>query len=97
MAITDEPDVALNAVAGDHVYDFAPLAVNIELPPLPKQIEFGAGTFTIGVGNMKTSTGVVFEQPSLPIPVTKYVVVTVGLATTDESVAELNPVDGAQK
>ena len=31
--MTDEPDVELSPVAGAHVYDTAPLAVNVVEPP----------------------------------------------------------------
>ena len=39
----------------------------------------------------------VLTQPLLPVPVTAYVVVTVGLAVGEAHKVQVNPVDGVQE
>ena len=93
-AVTDEPVVLLNPVAGLHEYEFAPLAESVT--DCPKQIGEGGGTVTTGSGLMLTVTCAVAVQPAADVPVTVYVVVEVGEAVTDAPVVLLNPVAGLQ-
>ena len=92
LAVTDAPVVALSPVAGDQLYVVAPAAVNVIEDPLQM---VGELTVTVGVGVTVTviTTGALVQ---VPVPTTLYVVVTVGLATTELPVVELNPVPGVQ-
>jgi hypothetical protein len=94
FAVTDEPVVALSAVAGLHEYVFAPLAVSVADCPLQIVAEV---TVTTGSGLTFTVTCVDAVQPFTSVPVTVYVVVEVGLAVTGEPVVELSAVDGVHK
>ena len=67
FAITEEPVVTLSAVAGDHVYEFAPLAVNVV--DCPSQI-VAEVTVTIGSGLIVTITCALAEHPLASVPVT---------------------------
>jgi hypothetical protein len=60
----------------------------------PEHIVGGADVVTVGLGFTVTIT-VVFPVQPLVVPVTVYVLVTVGLAVTDVPVVALNPVPGA--
>jgi hypothetical protein len=91
LAVTEEPVVALSAVAGLHVYVLAPLAVSAVDCPL--QIVAGETAIT-GRGLTFTVTCVEAVQPLLSVPVTVYVVVVAGLAVTGEPVDELKSVEG---
>ena len=86
--------VQLNPVAGAHTYVLAPLAVMINPPP--KQIDAAGGvTVIVGRGNTVTVQVAVPVQPKAFVPVTVYVVVTVGEAVTTEPVVALKFVAGA--
>lgn len=92
LAVTAEPVVVLNPVAGDQVYVLAPLAVSPAEAPAQIVAELAV---TVGVGF--TVTRQVFVPTQLPVvPVTVYVVVTVGLAVTLAPVVALKPVEGDQ-
>ena len=91
--MTLAPVVALNPVAGDHVYVEAPVAVSVVLEPLQM---VAAGTLMVGNGLTVTVTVVVPTQPAAEVPVTVYVVVVVGFAVTLAPVVALNPVAGDQ-
>ena len=93
QALTLAPVVALSAVAGDHVYVFAPLAVNVA--QFPEQIVAG-GTVTVGFGLIDTVIVAVDVQPAALVPVIVYVVVAVGQALTVAPVVALNAVAGDQ-
>ena len=69
LAITVAPVVVFNAVAGDHVYVFAPLATNATEPPA--QIEGVAGlTVMVGVGlTVKERVLVLVQVPFAPVTV----------------------------
>lgn len=74
------------------MYVLAPLPVSVV--EFPAQIVADA-TVTVGVGF--TVTRAVAEAVHEPVvPITVYVVVTVGLAVTVAPVVALNPVDGDQ-
>lgn len=69
LAVTVAPVVALNPVAGDQEYVFAPFAVRLVL--LPAQMEGAAGfTVTVGKGFTVTVTVVVPVQPEVVVPMT---------------------------
>ena len=93
LAVTDEPVVALNPVAGDHEYVVAPFAVNVADCPRQK-LTFGE-TVTTGAGLTVTVTCV---EPVHPFrsPMTVYVVVLVGLAVTEVPDELLNVAAGLQ-
>ena len=93
FAVTVEPVVALNPVAGLHVYVDAPLALRVAVC-CPTQIGGGVGTITTGRGFTVTVTCVDAVHPFISVPVIVYVVVEVGFAVTDEPVVALNPVAG---
>ena len=84
--------VLVNPLEGVHVYDVAPLAVR---PTLAPGHIAGAGgtTETVGLGLTVTVTVVLSAQPP-PVPTSVYVVVTAGLALTEEPIVELKPVEG---
>ena len=89
LATVDE----LNPVPGLQLYEAAPLAVNVVLPPV--HILVVPETETLGVVFTNTVTCAVSEQ--LPdVPVTVYVVVTNGDAVGLAAEALLNPVIGNQ-
>lgn len=90
LAVTEEPVVALNPVAGVHVYELAPLAVSVVDCPLQIVAEV---TDTTGSGFIVTVTCADAVHP-FEVPVTVYVVVDAGFAVTDEPVVALNPVAG---
>lgn len=96
MAVTVEPVVALNAVAGVQEYVEAPFAVSIAFC-CPTQIAGGGVTVTRGKGFTVTVTCAVPEHPLLSVPVTVYVVVATGLAVTDAPVELLKVFDGLQE
>lgn len=81
----------LSPVAGDHVYVFAPLAVNVVGCPLQIAV---LGETVIATVLTVTVICAVAVHPLLPVPVTVYVVVDVGEAVTDDPVVLLNPVAG---
>ena len=89
-AVTDEPVVLLNPVAGLQVYVLAPDAFNTV--DCPAQIDAGRTEIT-GDGVTVTVTCAVEVHPFL-VPVTVYVVVVVGEAVTEVPVVLLNPVAG---
>src|SRR5690349_13769405 len=91
-AVTDEPVVLLNPVAGLQVYVLAPDAFSTV--DCPAQIEAG-GTEITGAGVTVTVTCAVDVHPSR-VPVTVYVVVLAGVAVTLEPVVALRPVAGDQ-
>lgn len=67
-AITEEPVVLLSPVGGDHVYELAPLAVNVTFCPV--QMDGAAGlTVTDGDG-ITVTVAVALPVPQLPDPVT---------------------------
>ena len=68
LAVTLEPVVALNAVAGVQVYVLAPPAVSVVDWPL--QMGDGVATVTTGSGFTVTVTCAVAVHPLLPVPVT---------------------------
>ena len=93
MALTVAQVVQLNPVAGVHTYVFAPLAVMLTFPP--GQIAGADGvTVIVGLGFTVTVTVAVFVHPLTAVPVTVYVVVTVGDAVTVAHVVQLRPVAG---
>ena len=67
MAITDGPVVALNDVAGLHVYVFAPLAVSVVFCPV--QMVMLGDTVRTGIGFIVTVVCAVAVHP-LASPVT---------------------------
>ena len=85
--------VELRFVAGAHEYVEPPLAVIVVL--LPVQME-GADGFTVTVMEefTVTVTVAVAVQPAALVPVTVYVVVTVGDALIVAPVVALRPVAG---
>jgi hypothetical protein len=85
----------LKPVVGDHTYETAPLAVRPTL--LPEQMVAGEGLMVIvGRGRTVTVTVAVPVQPAALVPVTVYVVVTVGDAVGLGQVVQLKPVEGVQ-
>ena len=93
LAVTELPVDELKLPVGDQAYVVAPLAV--KLVELPLHI-LAAPEETVTVGNVFTVTATVFvfTHPFALVPVTVYVVVTVGLATTVAPVLALNPLVG---
>ena len=83
--------VALNPVAGDHVYVVPPFASNEVFVPL--QIVTSGETDTEGIGLTVTVTVVVLLQGPV-VPVTVYVVVADGNARGFATFGLLNPVEG---
>ena len=67
FADTEAPVVALKPVAGAHVYDAAPDAVNV--PAIPAQMVIG-GIVMVGNGFTVTVTVPVLTQPAAEVPVT---------------------------
>ena len=63
---------------GFQVYEFAPVAVKVELNPIHTAVGVAAGT-TVGNGTTIKFTVRVTLQPKLLVPVTEYKVVAVGL------------------
>ena len=94
LAVTDEPVVALSAVAGLHAYVLAPFAVSVA--DCPVQIVAGATEIT-GSALTVTVTCVEAVHPLTSVPVTVYVVVVVGFAVTDEPVVALSAVAGVHE
>jgi hypothetical protein len=93
FAVTVAPVVELRLVAGAHEYVLAPLAVSVVL--LPEQMEGAFGLMVIvGKGFTVTVTVAVPVHPDDVVPVTVYVVVTVGFAVTVAPVVELRLVAG---
>ena len=93
LAVTTDPVVVLRPIAGDHVYESAPVAN--KLTELPEQI---VAELTLIVGEVLTVTTLVLvdEQPADDTPITVYVVLVVGLAVTVLPVIALIPVEGVQ-
>ena len=91
MAVTLVPVVALNPVAGDHIYVLAPPAVKVVFCPVQRET-FGE-TVTTGTGLTVTVTCAVAVHPNAS-PVTVYVVVEEGLAVTLEPVVVFSADDG---
>ena len=83
-----------NPVAGDQVYDVAPVACSPTLKPT--HIVLSAPAFT--VGNMLTVTVTVAVSLQLAplMPITVYIVVVVGLAVGLAQLVHDNPVAGDQ-
>jgi hypothetical protein len=92
LATTTLLVVELKPVAGVHEYVVAPLAVKVAEVPAQTVALF---TVTVGVGLTVTWLVSAPVHP-LDVPVTVYVIVAVGLATTVVAVVELNPVAGVQ-
>ena len=92
MATTELPVVDDSPVAGDQVYESAPVAVNVV--EAPSQM-VAPGTFTTGVGFTVTVEAAVPVQP-LSVPVTVYTVVVAGSAVTTLPVVDESPVAGDQ-
>jgi hypothetical protein len=94
LAVTVAPVVALRLVLGAQVYVVAPPAVSAV--ELPVQMEGADGdTDIVGNGFTVTTTVCVFTQLLEFVPVTVYVIVTVGLAVTDAPVVAFRLVLGA--
>ena len=91
LAVTFEPVVELNAVAGLHVYVFAPLAESGV--DCPMQMVGDGVTESTGSGLTVTVTWAVEVHP-FTSPVTVYEVVDDGLALTLEPVVVFNAVEG---
>jgi hypothetical protein len=91
FAVTDEPVVELNPVAGLQVYVFAPLTVRVADCPL--QIEMFGDTVNVMLLTVIV-TWAVAVQPLASVPVTVYVIVEDGLAETLAPVVLLRPVAG---
>jgi hypothetical protein len=85
--------VQLRPVEGDQLYVEAPLAVRETFPPIHIAGAEGV-TVTTGNGCTVTVTVAVFVQPLEEVPVTVYVVVTVGEAVGLTQLVQLNPVEG---
>jgi hypothetical protein len=94
LAVTVAPTVALKPVAGAQLYVAAPLAVKL-VPPPPEHMFAEVGvTLTVGaVFTVIVTVCVPLQGPF--IPVTVYVVVTVGVAVTDDPLVALKPAAGA--
>ena len=92
VAVTVAPVEAERAVDGAHVYVVAPLAVIV--PELPVQIVSPVAMFVVGIGLTVTVRVCVFTHELLLVPVTVYVVVTVGEAVTVVPVVADSPVEG---
>jgi len=83
-------------VPGDQLYVYAPLAVRVTEEPL--HIEGKPGVTVIeGIGLTVTVVVAVFVHPFTSVPVTVYVVVTVGFAVTLGMLVALSPVGGDQE
>jgi hypothetical protein len=79
-ANTVPPVVVLSPVAGDQVNDEAPLATRVVVLPLHNEV---LPEITMaGPALIATDLVVAAEQPLLPVPVTVYVVDTIGDAVT---------------
>ena len=72
-----------------------PDAVRVELPPIQYDAGLGVAVM-VGLGLTVTVKAFVEEQPLEFVPVTVYVVVTVGLAVTIAPVVALRFADGDQ-
>jgi hypothetical protein len=94
LAVTGEPMVELNPVAGDHTYVVAPVAVS-DVVDCPLQIEtFGETVSMIPFTVTVTCADAVHP---LVVPITVYVVFVVGFAVTVEPVELLSDEDGDQE
>lgn len=92
MVVGDTVTLPPDNEPGIHEYVVAPLPVSVV--ELPEHIVGGAAVApTVGVAFTVTVTVAEPVQPPV-LPVTVYVVVAEGLATTEEPVAALSPVDG---
>ena len=91
LATTLVPVVELKDVDGLHVYVFAPLAARVV--DCPKQIVGDGETTITGSGFTDTVICAVAVHP-FKLPVTLYVIVEDGVATTLAPVVALNDVDG---
>ena len=92
VAVTGLPVAELKLAAGLHTYVPAPPAARFVPAPahsvtLPEAVTVGR-SFTV------TVTDAVFVHPFASVPVTVYVVLTVGVAVTGVPVVALNPVEG---
>ena len=89
------PVVLANPVDGDHIYVSAPLIVRNT--KLPVSIDADEGVIvSVGKGLIVVIVVFVFTHPFEFVPVTVYVVATVGLAVTVAPVVALKAVEGAQ-
>ena len=88
--------VQVKPVPGVHVYEDAPLAVNVVADPWHID-ESIAVTLTVGVGLTVRVTVLLSLQPSPSVPTTVYVVVEPGLAVGLKQLVQLNPPDGLHK
>jgi phage terminase large subunit-like protein len=95
LATTLIPVVTFNPADGLQAYVVAPLAVKVVLAPL-HSVEGAGETDTVGVELTVTVIVFVPMHPLAPVPVTVYVRVDVGLATTFIPVVTFNPVEGLQ-
>ena len=75
----------MNEGGADHVYDEAPLAVNVVV--FPEQIVVFPETATIGFGNTITEIVFVEVHPDPLKHVTVYIVLEIGFTTIVEPVA----------
>lgn len=95
VAVTVAPVLAESDDVGAQLYVVAPEAVRLILPP--GQIEVDAVTVTFNPEFTVTIASAKPAQPVLDVPVTLYVVMVVGLASTvdpvvDDNVALAEPV-----
>jgi hypothetical protein len=93
LAVTAAVFVDESPVAGVQLYVVAPLAVNTTLLPAKMVADVGF-TLTVGNGFTVTVTVEVLSHPAPLVPVTRYVVVVAGFATTVAPVVEDKPVAG---
>src|SRR5262249_25466852 len=93
LAVTEDPVVELNPVAGDQVYVVAPLTVRVAGWPMQAET---LGEIVKVMLLTVTVTCAVAVQPFASVAVTVYVVVDDGLADTLAPVVLLSPVAGDQ-
>lgn len=91
IALTEEPVDVTSAVEGLHEYVLAPVAVS--MVDCPKQMVSAGDTVTTGNEFTTTVTCIESMQP-FKSPVTVYVVVDAGVATTLEPVDALSDEEG---
>jgi hypothetical protein len=96
VEITDDPVVVLRSVDGDHVKEFAPVALIVTL--FPSQT-FVLAALAITLRLVATEMVMVEEDvhPSAEVPVTVYVVVDAGPASTVDPELDVNPLEGLQR
>jgi hypothetical protein len=95
LAKTVAPVVPDNPVAGLQEKAFAPDAFSTVLPPA--QIALLPATVTTGTPLTATVTEDVSVHPLLPVPVTVYIVVAVGVATGEAQAAQERVAAGAHE